>query len=166
VYIDKWLDSVKCGGGDDFMLLLDYFAMKNKKDFELSEVLNDLHLGTVLGKKTPPEEEGRYAFFWTSEQKVNHCDFHIPITVVMDVAVLLLQSFVEGKIDAHVASSHIKQGVEFSITAQKEDTKKMICDLEDAAERLEMFYPDFVHKDIPKLKVCVIEICNELKAYC
>ena len=49
LYIKKWWGNY-VGGCDDTFLLLDYFGSQKQSNLELSKILSDIHLNTLLKK--------------------------------------------------------------------------------------------------------------------
>lgn len=47
LYIKKWWGNY-VGGCDDSFLLLDYFGNQKQSSLELSKILSDIHLNTLL----------------------------------------------------------------------------------------------------------------------
>ena len=163
MYIDKWWGNTTCGDTDDSMLLMDYFEMKNKEQFTLKEIIHDAQLDNVLGKKPLYVSEEIECFFWMDgDEDKFHADFQIPVNLIIDLSALLLQSFVEG----FIAIEHMGKKVKFSISTEKEELKLIIDELENAVQKPGLYYPDFLQDEFAEMKDGIIEICNELKAYC
>jgi hypothetical protein len=159
MYIDKWWGNVVAGDNDDSMLLIDYFKMKNKPVYLINETLKDFQLENLLGKKPLYESSGIECFFWMDERHHYHADIDIPINLIIDLSALLLQSLTEKSVKFE------NEDIEFSITADNNEIKMLITELEQAVREPHLYYPDFLQDDFSEIKDGIMEICNELKSY-
>lgn len=158
MYIDKWWGNVTCGDTDDSMLLMDYFEMKEKNKFTLNEILKDVQLDIVLGKKFLYESADIDCYFLLGGEDENYrADFQIPINFIIDIAALVLQSLAEG--------DFANEDVKFSISAEKEELTLIVAELENAVQKPDLYYPDFLQDAFSEMKAGIVEICSELKAY-
>lgn len=160
MYMDKWWGNVTCGDTDDSMVLIDYFRMKNKNEYTLGEIIKDAQIDNIWGKKPLYESSDITCRFWMDDEHTCHADIDIPINLVIDLSALLLQSFVEGSVLFE------DEDREFSISAEKKDLQILITELKRAIQEPRLYYPDWVQDEFAEMKDGIIEICNELKAYC
>lgn len=160
MYIDKWWGNVTCGDTDDAMVLIDYFRMKNQKKYTLEEIIKDAQIDNIWGKKSLYESSEITCRFWMDDGHTFHADIDIPINLVIDLSALLLQSFVEGSVLLEA------EDMEFSVSAEKKELQMLITELERAIQEPHLYYPDWVQGEFAEMKDGIIEICNELKAYC
>jgi hypothetical protein len=162
MYIDKWWGNITCGDTDDSLLLVDYFASTDKEEYILSEIIKDLHLDDILGKKPIYESGEKNGFFWLDkEQKKFFADFNIIINVIIDLSALVLQSLVEGSIEL---VDNDDEKMNFSILAEKNEIKVLVSELENAIKNPNLYYESF-EDDFAEMTDGIKEIANELKQY-
>lgn len=75
LYINKWWGSY-IGGCDDSLLLLDYFGQKDTGHFNLREVLEDIHLYSLLKSKDLGNGD---LYFEVSKDYAPHFDMAIDV---------------------------------------------------------------------------------------
>jgi len=56
--------------------------------------------------------------------------------------------------------------MEFSISAEKDEIRTMIAELENAVQNPLLYYPDFLQEEFAEMKDSIVDVCNELKAHC
>jgi len=161
MYISKWWGNMTCGDTEDSTVLIDYFAMHNKKEYSLNEILKDAQLENALGKTPLHMHNSIECYFWLgdldSEDKYQ-VDIDIPINVVIDLGALLLQTLVEEVVTI--------EDMTFSISAEKDELKLIISELQNAIKQPELYYPDFLQEEFAEMKDGIIEIYTHLERYC
>ena len=93
LYIKKWWGNY-VGGCDDTFLLLDYFGSQKQSNLELSKILSDIHLNTLLKENSVNEGD---IYFSINESYEPH--FDMAIDVIIDLSAILLESIKNGKVD-------------------------------------------------------------------
>ena len=170
MYIDKWWGNVVCGDTGDSMVLLDYFDEKvevgEKNEFALSEIIKDFQIDKVWGKRPLHAESDIECRFYSlgEDDETYHADIDIPINLIIDLSALLLQSLVEGSVI--LFEDDDEEDVAFSISAEKKEIQLVVTELEKAVQEPHLYYPDFLQDAFSEMKGGIIEISNELKAYC
>ena len=160
MYIDKWWGNVTCGDTDDAMVLVDYFQNKNKKTYAMAEIIKDAHLDRIWGIRPLHETpEINCHFIVGPEEQGIHMSIDIPINLIIDLSALLLQSFVEGSVTLE------EPDLDFSLSANQQEVRMLITELERAVQEPHLYYPDFLQDAFTEMKDGIIEICNELKNY-
>jgi len=160
MYIDKWRNNGICGGSDDSMVLIDYFRLKNKDKYALSEIIKDANIEDLFGVRPMHESSNVNCRFWMNEEHTFHADIDIPLSLIIDLSALLLQSLVDGTVVFE------DEGLSFSVTAEKRDIGILVAELEGALKEPQLYYPDFLLDEFTKMRDGITEICNELKTYC
>jgi hypothetical protein len=160
MYIDRWWGNAVAGDNEDSMVLMDYFEVKNKGRYTLSEIINDFQLGNSFGRKPLYASPDIECFWWFKEHTLR-ADIDIPVNLIIDLSALLLQSLADHSV---IFPVHDKN-VEFSISADSTEIKMLVEELERAVREQHLYYPDFLQEDFSEIKNGILEICNELKAY-
>lgn len=82
LYIKKWWGNY-VGGCDDTFLLLDYFGSQKQSNLELSKILSDIHLNTLLKENSVNEGD---IYFSINESYEPH--FDMAIDVIIDLSAI------------------------------------------------------------------------------
>jgi len=180
MYIDRWWDKMSCS--DEAEALADYFFYKRRKELNFGEILKDLHLDTVLGKK-PLYEAGNDGCFecvyyihedsegvWRirdneGEDTFTQDDMHSISDVILYLSVLLLQSLVDGSVI--IKCNHKPPfTVEFVISATKEEIGLLVAELEKILQSPQLYYSGYVLKNFTTImEEDIKNICSDLKIY-
>ena len=110
LYIKKWWGNY-VGGCDDTFLLLDYFGSQKQSNLELSKILSDIHLNTLLKENSVNEGD---IYFSINESYEPH--FDMAIDVIIDLSAILLESIKNGKVDIKELDPNSKYSNFFSIS--------------------------------------------------
>ena len=114
LYIKKWWGNY-VGGCDDTFLLLDYFGSQKQSNLELSKILSDIHLNTLLKENSVNEGD---IYFSINESYEPH--FDMAIDVIIDLSAILLESIKNGKVDIKELDPNSKYSNFFSISTSKD----------------------------------------------
>ena len=123
LYIKKWWGNY-IGGCDDSFLLLDYFGKQTQSNLELSKILSDIHLDTLLKENAI---NGGDAYFQSGETYKPH--FNMAVDVVIDLSAILLESIKNGTVDIKRLNSSSKYSNSFSISTSKDDVVLLLSGL-------------------------------------
>ncbi|WP_418813330.1 imm68 putative immunity domain-containing protein [Paraprevotella clara] len=124
LYIKKWRGNY-VGGCDDSFLLLDYFGNQKQSSLELSKILSDIHLNTLLKEDSVNEGD---AYFKINESYEPH--FDMAINVIIDLSAILLESIKNGKIDIKELDPDSEYTNSFSISTSKDDAMLLLSGLD------------------------------------
>ncbi|GET45885.1 imm68 putative immunity domain-containing protein [Capnocytophaga felis] len=111
---DLWNEWVS----DDALLLLDYFKWKNQKEFTLSEIIRDIHLESVIEKKTFKDGD---LYYKESEDFIPH--FNLSTSVLVSLAMILSESLKEGKFTMKNEDNSFPYDITIRIIATKEEVQ-------------------------------------------
>lgn len=165
MFIDKWWE-ISCGATDDALLLIEYFEEKDKRNFTFTEIMKDLHLDNVLGKKPIYESGVEEGYYWKKGRDDNiRCNFDIVTDVIIDLSALLLQCLVDGCAAFDSLSSEPKKQIVFSISADAKEIQLLSDELEKAVDNPILYYPDFLQDEFLECTAGIREISNELKKF-
>lgn len=123
LYIKKWWGNY-VGGCDDTFLLLDYFGSQKQSNLELSKILSDIHLNTLLKENSVNEGD---IYFSINESYEPH--FDMAIDVIIDLSAILLESIKNGKVDIKELDPNSKYSYFFSISTSKDDAMLLLSGL-------------------------------------
>ena len=123
IYIKKWWGNY-VGGCDDTFLLLDYFGSQKQSNLELSKILSDIHLNTLLKENSVNEGD---IYFSINESYEPH--FDMAIDVIIDLSAILLESIKNGKVDIKELDPNSKYSYFFSISTSKDDAMLLLSGL-------------------------------------
>lgn len=124
LYIKKWWGNY-VGGCDDSFLLLDYFGNQKQSSLELSKILSNIHLNTLLKEDSVNEGD---AYFKINESYEPH--FDMAINVIIDLSAILLESIKNGKIDIKELDPDSEYTNSFSISTSKDDAMLLLSGLD------------------------------------
>lgn len=123
LYIKKWWGNY-VDGCDDTFLLLDYFGSQKQSNLELSKILSDIHLNTLLKENSVNEGD---IYFSINESYEPH--FDMAIDVIIDLSAILLESIKNGKVDIKELDPNSKYSNFFSISTSKDDAMLLLSGL-------------------------------------
>ena len=123
LYIKKWWGNY-VGGCDDTFLLLDYFGSQKQSNLELSKILSDIHLNTLLKENSVNEGD---IYFSINESYEPH--FDMAIDVIIDLSAILLESIKNGKVDIKELDPNSKYSNFFYISTSKDDAMLLLSGL-------------------------------------
>ena len=123
LYIKKWWGNY-VGGCDDTFLLLDYFGSQKQSNLELSKILSDIHLNTLLKENSVNEGD---IYFSINESYEPH--FDMAIDVIIDLSAILLESIKNGKVDIKELDPNSKYSNFLSISTSKDDAMLLLSGL-------------------------------------
>lgn len=114
IMFDKWCS-------DDTLLLFDYFKERNASSYSLKTILTELHLLDKLGQNMIHDGADVYYVSVMPNGKEHTSDFDIAIDVVIDLCVILLETFRIGKINIKDLDKHEKgEYTSFTIKTEKD----------------------------------------------
>ncbi|WP_028896565.1 imm68 putative immunity domain-containing protein [Prevotella sp. HUN102] len=120
LYIKKWWGNY-VGGCDDTFLLLDYFGSQKQDNLELSKILSDIHLNTLLKENSVNEGD---AYFTINESYEPH--FDMATDVIIDLSAILLESIKNGKVNMKELDPNSEYSNFFSISTSKDDAMLLL----------------------------------------
>ena len=123
LYIKKWWGNY-VGGCDDTFLLLDYFGSQKQSNLELSKILSDIHLNTLLKENSVNEGD-----IYFSINNSNQLHFYKAIDVIIELSDILLESIKYGKVDIKELDHNSKFSNFFYISTSKDDAMLLLSGL-------------------------------------
>lgn len=117
---DKWCS-------DDTLLLFDYFKEKNADLYSLKTILTELHLLDKLGQDMIYDGADVFYVSVMPDGRELTSDFDIAIDVVIDLCVILLETFRIGKVSIKDLYEYEKdEYTSFSIQTEKDELSLLL----------------------------------------